>query len=117
MPTPCRRGSKPAGGWPVLIFEHGIGRSRADMLAVADSFADSGFVVVAIDLPLHGVTDRTSLLYASGANPLYAGLSLPSTGSIERTFDLDVVNNTTGRRGRTVRSIPPARASSISRAC
>ncbi|MDB6105361.1 MAG: Extracellular lipase, Pla/cef family [Gammaproteobacteria bacterium] len=90
-------GVKPASGkWPVLIYEHGITRNRTDMLAVADSFADSGFVVVAIDLPLHGVTDPTSQLYASGANPLYAGLALPATGSIERTFDLDVVNNTTG---------------------
>ncbi|MEA3182248.1 MAG: hypothetical protein QOI59_5771 [Gammaproteobacteria bacterium] len=91
--------TKPAGGWPVLIFEHGITRNRTDMLAVADSFADSGFVVVAVDLPLHGLTDPTSPLYASGANPLYAGLSLPATGSIERTFDLDVVNNTTGAPG------------------
>jgi pimeloyl-ACP methyl ester carboxylesterase len=90
-------GIKPASGkWPVLIFEHGITRNRTDMLAVADSFADSGFVVVAIDLPLHGLTDPTSPLYASGANPLYAGLSLPATGSIERTFDLDVMNNATG---------------------
>jgi len=88
-------GVTPAGGWPVLIFQHGITRSRTDMLAVADSFADSGFVVVAIDLPLHGITDPTNPLYASGANPLYAGLSLPATGSIERTFDLDVLNNTT----------------------
>ncbi|HUI62385.1 MAG TPA: hypothetical protein VLX90_19315, partial [Steroidobacteraceae bacterium] len=93
-------GVKPASGkWPVLIFEHGITRNRTDMLAVADSFADSGFVVVAIDLPLHGITDPTSPLYASGANPLYAGLSLPASGSIERTFDLDVVNNTTGAPG------------------
>lgn len=93
-------GVKPASGkWPVLIFEHGITRNRTDMLAVADSFADSGFVVVAIDLPLHGLTDPTSPLYASGANPLYAGLSLPASGSIERTFDLDVMNNTTGAPG------------------
>jgi pimeloyl-ACP methyl ester carboxylesterase len=92
-------GAKPSSGWPVLIFEHGITRNRTDMLAVADSFADNGFVVVAIDLPLHGLTDRTNPLYASGANPLYAGLGLPASGSIERTFDLDVVNNTTGATG------------------
>ena len=91
--------AKPAGGWPAMIFEHGIGRNRSDMLAVADGLADAGFVTVAIDLPLHGITDRTNPLYASGANPLYAGLSLPATGSIERTFDLDVVNNTTGAPG------------------
>jgi len=69
------------------------------MLTVADSFADSGFVVVAIDLPLHGVTDPNSLLYAAGDNPLYAGLGLPAGGSIERTFDLDVLNNKTGAAG------------------
>ena len=85
----------PAGGWPLLIFQHGITRNREDMFAVADSFADAGFVVVAIDLPLHGITSQTDPLYAAGANPLYAGLGLPASGSIERTFDLDVVNNTT----------------------
>jgi hypothetical protein len=85
----------PAAGWPVLIFQHGITRSREDMFGVADSFADSGFVVVAIDLPLHGITSQTDPLYAAGANPLYGGLGLPASGSIERTFDLDVENNTT----------------------
>ncbi|MBS0417298.1 MAG: hypothetical protein JSR66_06275 [Proteobacteria bacterium] len=94
-----QQGVEPANGWPVLIFAHGINRNRTDMLAVADSFADSGFVVVSIDLPLHGVTDPNSPLYASAANPLYAGLSLPANGSIERTFDLDVSNNTTGAPG------------------
>ena len=92
-------GVKPAGGWPVVIFQHGITRNRTDMLAVADSFADAGFIVIAIDLPLHGLSDITNPFYASGANPLYAGLSLPTTGSIERTFDLDVMNNTTGAAG------------------
>ena len=62
----------PAGGWPVLIFQHGITRNREDAFAVADSFGDSGFVVVAIDLPLHGITDQTDPLYAAGANPAYA---------------------------------------------
>src|SRR6202521_118764 len=85
----------PTAGWPVLMFQHGITRNREDMFAVADSFADAGFVVVAIDLPLHGITSQTDPLYAAGANPLYGGLGLPASGSIERTFDLDVVNNTT----------------------
>jgi pimeloyl-ACP methyl ester carboxylesterase len=90
----------PAGGWPVLIFQHGITRNREDMLAVADSFADNGLAVVAIDLPLHGVTSTTDPLYASAANPLYAGLGLPAgQQSIERTFDLDVENNATGAPG------------------
>jgi pimeloyl-ACP methyl ester carboxylesterase len=83
--------------WPVLIFQHGITRNREDMLAVADSFADAGFAVVAIDLPLHGVTtpynaaNPATYFYASSANPLYAGLGLPASGSIERTFDLELI--------------------------
>ena len=78
--------------WPVLIFQHGITRNREDMLAVADSFADAGFAVIAIDLPLHGVTSTKDPLYASAANPLYAGLGLPANQmSIERTFDLELI--------------------------
>ncbi len=57
-----RRGEVQAGGWPVLIFQHGITRNREDMFAVADSFADTGFVVVAIDLPLHGITNQSDPL-------------------------------------------------------
>lgn len=78
------------GPWPVLIFQHGITRSREDMIGVADAFAQFGFVVAAIDLPLHGVTNTTTdPLYASAANPVYAGLGLPASQmSIERTFDL-----------------------------
>ncbi len=92
-------GTAPAGGWPVTIFQHGITRNREDMFGIADSFADSGMVVIAIDLPLHGITDTADPLYATAANPLYAGLGLPASGSIERTFDLDVENNTTGAAG------------------
>jgi pimeloyl-ACP methyl ester carboxylesterase len=81
----------PPTGWPVLIFQHGITRNREDAFAVADSFADRGFVVVAIDLPLHGITSTSDPFYAAGANPLYAGLGLPASGSIERTFDISTV--------------------------
>ena len=84
-------GTPPAGGWPVLIFQHGITRSREDMFGVADSFADHGFVVAAIDLPLHGVTSQLDPFYATAANPLYTGLGLPASGSIERTFDLALI--------------------------
>lgn len=71
----------PAGGWPVAIVQHGITRNRTDALAIADSFADACFIVAAIDLPLHGVTDTTIPFYQA-AN--------------ERTFNVDLVNNTTG---------------------
>ena len=77
--------TEPAGGWPVVIFQHGITLNRTVMFAMADAFAQAGFAVVAIDLPLHGVTDTTS--------PFYQG---PGTafGDNERHFNLDNVGAT-----------------------
>ena len=108
----------PAGGWPVLIFQHGITRNREDMFAVADSFGAGGFAVVAIDLPLHGVTSRQPgrpawYFYAAGVNPASTRASTcRRAGSIERTFDLDAENNITGAPCRTASSILPAFTSS-----
>jgi hypothetical protein len=80
---------KPTAGWPVAIVQHGITRNRSDALAMADSFADACFIVAAIDLPLHGITDTASPLYCSPALP-------QCIGATERTFNVDLVNNTTG---------------------
>src|SRR5690606_25129821 len=74
--------ARPANGWPVAIFQHGLTRNRADAIAIADAFADAGFVVVSIDLPLHGI----------GATSSAALFRQPT---LERTFDLDVSNNNT----------------------
>lgn len=83
--------SPPSGGWPVVIFQHGITRNRTDMLGVADTLADAGFVVIAIDLPLHGITSTanddpavSALLTALQAS------NTPFPGDRERTFDLDL---------------------------
>jgi len=53
--TPCPAGF-PAGlnCAPMVVFRHGLGRGRADMLAIADSLAAKGFVTVAIDAAKHG---------------------------------------------------------------
>ena len=83
--------TKPAGGWPLVIFQHGITRNRTDMFAVAGTLAAQGFAVVAIDLPLHGLT--------STSNPFYIGNTPFGASAHERTFDLDLSNNTTGAPG------------------
>jgi hypothetical protein len=78
------------------MVAHPIFHSRETALAMADSFAGAGFVVVAIDMPLHGITNQMDPFYASGANPFYTGLGLPAPAtrtSIERTFDLDLGTN------------------------
>ncbi len=72
---------QPPAGWPVVIFQHGIGQDRTDLLALADGLADAGFAALAIDLPLHGVVDA--------GNPLHVGFM--EGGLRERTFGLDLV--------------------------
>ena len=73
---------KPAGGWPVAVLQHGITSNRTIMVAMADAFAQAGFAVAAIDLPLHGVTDVNNPFYNAPGNPF---------GTTERHFDLDNV--------------------------
>jgi len=81
IPNANSANEKPASGWPIVIFQHGITRNRTDMLAVADTLASIGYAVIAQDLPLHGITDPTSPFYNSGfLNP----------SARERTFDLDL---------------------------
>jgi hypothetical protein len=75
---------KPANGWPVVIFEHGITRDRTDSFALAQAFVSAGWVIVAVDLPLHGVT--------STLNPLRQAEN-------EQTFNLDLIVNASGAAG------------------
>lgn len=84
--------TRPQEGWPVVIFQHGITRNRTDMFAIAATLAGQGFAVIAIDAPLHGLTDKT--------NPFYIGNTpFAALGAQERTFNLDLENNTTGAPG------------------
>lgn len=46
--------TKPAAGWPVVVFQHGIGQSKSNALLVASSLAMAGYASAAIDHPLHG---------------------------------------------------------------
>jgi len=95
VPNAC---AKPDTGWPVVIYQHGITTDRTTLLAMAHALAapkpaplpNVCFVAVAIDLPLHGVTNTTSPLFASPQNPLYN-----SADVTEPHFNLDVVDNMT----------------------
>jgi hypothetical protein len=85
LPSASTGLQQPPAGWPVVIFQHGITLNRTVMLAIADAFAQAGFAMVAIDLPLHGVTDT--------ASPFYQGPS-SAFGNNERHFNLDNVGAT-----------------------
>ncbi len=88
-PTTSACLGKPAAGWPVAIVMHGLGRNRSDAMAIADALADKCIAVAAIDHLLHGITDTANPLYCTPAKPQCIGAS-------ERTFDLDLINNSTG---------------------
>jgi len=80
-------GNMPANGWPVTVFQHGITRNRTDMLAIADAMADAGRVVIAMDMPMHGLTDLTNPFHSANAAIF---------GAHERTLDIDAVTQVDG---------------------
>jgi dienelactone hydrolase len=90
VPNAASGRDRPAAGWPVVIFQHGITRNRTDMLAISATMAAQGYVVVAIDQPLHGLP---------ASNPLNIENTPLGPLAQERTFDVDYVNNTTGAAG------------------
>lgn len=69
------QGDAPAGGWPVVVFLHGITGNRSQMFGIAGALSAAGFVTMAIDQPLHG---------------LPPGHPLRVAGTTERTFDADL---------------------------
>jgi hypothetical protein len=89
---------KPAAGWPIVIYQHGITEDRATLALIADAAAAAGFVIVGIDLPLHGIMPNDPLYALSPTNP--ANAALPAAFRVgEPTFNVDYVNNTTTAPG------------------
>jgi Bacterial virulence factor lipase N-terminal len=88
--------TEPQAGWPVVVLQHGFSSKRSDTLTLFDAYTGHCFVVVAIDLPLHGIVDPTNPLFH---NQLFQGTPAAALMTGERTFDLDVENNTTGAAG------------------
>lgn len=46
--------TKPATGWPTVMYVHGIGSLKETGLAAAGTMAVAGLATISIDLPLHG---------------------------------------------------------------
>ncbi len=83
----------PLTGWPVVIFQHGITQDRENVFAVADALAKACIAAVAIDLPLHGITDTSSNVATNPFydNQLFAGGPAQALVTGERTFNLPEV--------------------------
>ena len=43
--SPCRRRAMPSSGYPLVIFQHGLGGSRDDFLAIANPLCKQGWMV------------------------------------------------------------------------
>ena len=95
VPNQASGHTRPAAGWPVVIFGHSLRGDRAQILAVADTLASIGYAAIAIDAPLHGIVPELSPQLA----PLYIGNTPWADVANERTFDVDYVNNATGAPG------------------
>ncbi len=94
LPNAASGRVRPASGWPVVIFQHGITRSRCDMLAISATMAQVGFAVIAIDQPLHGAAPDNT---ADTCRPFHIGATpFAQLGARERTFDVDLIDNSTG---------------------
>ncbi|HEU4385530.1 MAG TPA: hypothetical protein VFR85_18740, partial [Anaeromyxobacteraceae bacterium] len=68
---------------PLAIFHHGLGGGRAQMLLVADRLAARGFVVAAVDAPLHGdrsyCTQNADCLTDAGGPGICTPVAPPGT--------------------------------------
>ena len=79
---------KPATGWPVAIYHHGITGNRANVLLIADALSARGVAMIAIDQSVHGVVpiDATELPLSIFAD---AGVSFYDAAN-ERHFNFDL---------------------------
>jgi len=75
----------PEGGWPIAIFQHGITRNRADVLAIADAMAAVGFATVAIDIPMHGITPSDTALagFRQAGNERHFDVDFDQDGNVD----------------------------------
>lgn len=48
------KGTMPASGWPVVVYQHGMGGQRGDALSLANSIARRGWATVSIEAYLQG---------------------------------------------------------------
>ena len=103
--------SRPAGGWPVIVFQHGITTNRGSALPMAAALANacvdpsdptgntaSGadcYATVVIDQPLHGIQPEGDFGLTSVDDPdaapdaggVQIGSNTPSAGLTERHFN------------------------------
>lgn len=60
----------PASGYPIIIYGHGLGASRDQLLSFAEPLTSRGYAIVGIDMTGHGSRFLATDQYANMANQL-----------------------------------------------
>jgi hypothetical protein len=79
----------PNGSWanvPAVVFTHGLGGDRFDVMAVANTMAKQGFATLGIDLPFHGMR------LPGAVDQMHNGSGMPGPDGF---VDLDGFNSVT----------------------
>lgn len=66
---------------PVVIFQHGLGQSKSNIFAIADSLCQAGFAVIAVDLVAHGANAFDT------SNPALSGQGFINLASLRTARD------------------------------
>lgn len=90
---------RPANGYPVVVFMHGITGNRSNAIALMDAYANQCFVVAAIDQPLHGITatDPAALLRQPGKERNFDLLASDGTVASSGTYFINLTSLLTSR--------------------
>jgi hypothetical protein len=91
-------GTAPAGGWPLVIFAHGLGCQKEYIVGMAGTLTAAGKAVIAIDLPLHGdlripghnVTDQWSQDFMALGAPLATRSNVQQAAFDLNRLELDI---------------------------
>ena len=59
-------GAAPEGGYPLVLYQHGITSQKETVVLLAQALTGAGFAALAIDLPMHGALAPPSLLIQPG---------------------------------------------------
>jgi hypothetical protein len=81
--------------YPVAIFQHGLMRSKEDVLALANTLASAGVAVIAIDAPFHG--GRVVKDAENNDIPFFsANMLLDRANLLQGAYDLMTVSKSLG---------------------
>lgn len=81
-------GTPPAGGFPTVIFQHGLGQQKEDGFLLANTMANTGmgWATVMMDFPFHGARASDLIDNATGV-PCVDGNGLPNVDPADVVCD------------------------------